>query len=162
MLASGTGREGAGPERASERYNLAPSSLPQRNKAEKALWEQASAWEFRLIDAEQAIPQFLPKRNCYCLRNVRPSSLCSRVSGQPVHSFSPWLLCCLQRLGLALFTAMIFDGRSAQPTHYAASVMAKSSSHHPLTPLWDEKRPSEGPELASPPLDRERETAQRQ
>lgn len=77
MLASGTGREGAGPERASEKYNLDPSSLPQRNEAEKALKELGPAWEFWLIYAEpEAVPQFLPKSDFYHLRDVRPSSLC--------------------------------------------------------------------------------------
>lgn len=45
LLTSGTGREGerVGPERGSEGYSLAPSSLPQRSKAEEALKEQAPA-----------------------------------------------------------------------------------------------------------------------
>lgn len=76
MLASGTGREGAGPERASERYNLTPSSLPQRNKAEKALKQQGPAWEFWLIHAGQAVSQLLPNSDFYHLRSVRPSRLC--------------------------------------------------------------------------------------
>lgn len=58
-------------KRASERYNLAPSSLPQRNKAEKALKEQAPAWEFWFIQAEQAIPQFLSNSDFYCLRKCK-------------------------------------------------------------------------------------------
>lgn len=58
---------------------------------------------------------------------------------------------------------MIFDGRSAQPTHThnAARVLAETSSRHPLSPLWDEKRPSQGPELASHTFHRERNWAEK-
>lgn len=66
---------GSWSRKASERYNLAPSSLSQRSKAEKALKEQTPAWEFRSTHAERAIPQFLPNGDFYCLRNVRTSSV---------------------------------------------------------------------------------------